>query len=39
LGHACHEGGFTIKADADGNLTSFRPDGSLLDLKMWALAA
>jgi hypothetical protein len=37
--HACHEGGFTIKADQAGNLTFFRPDGSLLDLKMWALAA
>jgi hypothetical protein len=37
--HACHEGGFTIKADHQGNLTFFRPDGSLLDIRHWTLAA
>jgi hypothetical protein len=37
--HDCHEGGYTIKADQTGNLTFFRPDGSLLDIKDWTLAA
>lgn len=37
--HAVHEGGFGIKADAQGDLTFFRPDGSLLDVRHWALTA